>query len=63
MTMNCPIRGHEHDLQVLDGTWEGVITMFECSETGSRWVEVPAGTKASTTHHVPQKVSEELGEG
>jgi hypothetical protein len=26
-------------------------------------VEVPAGTKASTTHHVPQKVSEELGEG
>jgi hypothetical protein len=62
MTMNCPIRGHEHDLQVLDGTWKGVITMFECSETGSRWVEVPIDTKPSSRVGTGQVAREEISD-
>lgn len=47
MSHHCTIGGHDHDLNLLAGDWED--PMYECPTTGSRWVEVPEGTKPSGT--------------
>lgn len=59
--MKCLRTDHDHDLIPVQLDWEGGgEIVLDCPEGEARYIEVPKGTKTSTTRQLSQSASKEL---